>query len=114
MIPPVIRDASIQPQGLNTSGTAASAPTVPTSEKHVVLKQPVMSPEASTVFSEEAKHKFEKDIQTLKFVRKVQALGEDTTRQARVEFKTAEGLSSYLNNLDTDSIAKSLINHNVL
>jgi hypothetical protein len=120
MIPPVIRDSSLQAQGPNTAGTPApSSTSTPSPEKHLTPKPPLISPEASSIFSEEAKSKFEKDVQTLKFVRKVHALGEDTTRKARVDelkeqFKTTEGLNDYLNTLDTDTIAKNLINHNVL
>lgn len=122
MIPPVIRDGSLPNQGLNGSGTISPSQTNPLTDKRTPVAQVVSTQTPSqvpSVFSEEAKQKFEKDVQTLKFVRKVQALSEDTTRQARVEelkaqFKTTEGLNGYLNTLDTDTIAKNILDHKVL
>ena len=89
-----------------------SAPAVVTSVDKKRLTEAVS-------ISEEAKSKFSHELDALKFVRRIQAQPETNTPNSRLaelkeRFKTPEGIAQYLNSVDNEAIAKTMLENQVL
>ena len=83
-----------------------------------VTLQNVKVPEGVSI-SEEAKLKASAEADTLKFIRKVQAQTQDSLPNERLselkaQFQSPEGLNEYLQSVDADSIAKTLLEQKIV
>ena len=113
---------SIQTSRLSTQ-TSSSSRTVTKSEELAVpivagsVKEARFPEEVS--ISEEAKYKFSHELDALKFVRRIQAQPETNTPSSRLaelkeRFKTPEGIAQYLDSVDNETIAKTMLENQVL
>jgi hypothetical protein len=69
----------------------------------------------SSVFSDEAKQKFQSESELIRFVRKVQAYEQmPSPRQERIDFlkqqfQKSEGVQEYLNSVDVSLISRTML-----
>jgi hypothetical protein len=111
---------SIQSSRLSsaTSSTVRSSTlqTDPLVKLTPVSIQDAKSTEDVTI-SEEAKSKVSSEAETLKFLRKIQAqenIPNERLAELKAQFQSPEGLNAYLNSIDTDSIAKTLLDQKIV
>jgi hypothetical protein len=67
--------------------------------------------------SEEAKSKVSSEAETLKYLRKIQAqasLPNERLAELKVQFQSPEGLSAYLDSLDSERLAQSLLDQKII
>jgi hypothetical protein len=113
---------SIQASRLSNQ-TPSSSRTLTKSEESliptVVLSETKPRFSEAVLISEEAKSKFTNELDALKFVRRIQAQPETSTPNNRLaelkeRFKTPEGIAQYLDSVDNEAIANTMLQNKVL
>jgi hypothetical protein len=111
---------SIQSSRLS-SATSSTVRLTPLQENPLVKLTPVSLQDENSSedvsISEEAKKKFSSEAETLKFVRKIEAqevFPNERLTELKAQFQSPEGLNAYLDSLDTENLAKTLLDQKII
>jgi hypothetical protein len=111
---------SIQSSRLSSATPSTVRLTPPQADALVKLTPASLQEEKSTEhisISEEAKSKVSSEAETLKFLRKIQAqeaLPNERLAELQAQFQSPEGLNAYLESLDTEHLAQSLLDQKII
>jgi hypothetical protein len=111
---------SIQSSRLSSATSSTVRLTPVQADSLVKLTPASLQEEKSTEnisISEEAKSKVSSEAETLKFLRKLQAqavLPNERLAELKTQFQSPEGLNAYLDSLDSERLAQSLLDQKII